>query len=374
VQSHPISGGTSMTEYIYDAEGHRVAKGSITSFNCNTGANGFVAEVQEVIGPGGQAVTETDGSGNWQHTNVYAGSLLLATYDAQGLHFYLADPLGTRRVQTDPTGTEEGQDTSLPYGDGVTQTASDDPSTQHYAQLTFDPETGLDHAEARQYTPWMGRWTAPDPYNGSYDLSNPQSMNRYSYVNNNPLGFVDPSGLATECTSSKIVDPSTGKALGPSTGSCKDNGEWYDPFDWPKEIGSLFSGLFDFGGGPKFKGSFQPRPSVGGAPNKTAPPKQPPKKPCPPGTRAAGVVQAASGAGDAAGAFTLAGVHLGTAGALLGAGCFDPTPAEPVTCLAAGAGAGSLLAGAGALGYLGYQDVKEEVIPGIEQAVTCVPE
>lgn len=43
VQSHPVSGGTAMVEYIYDAEGHRVAKGSITSFNCNTGANGFVA-------------------------------------------------------------------------------------------------------------------------------------------------------------------------------------------------------------------------------------------------------------------------------------------------------------------------------------------
>ena len=40
----------------------------------------------------------------------------------------------------------------------------------------------------------MGRWTAPDPYNGSYDLANPQSLNRYAYVNNNPLGFVDPSG------------------------------------------------------------------------------------------------------------------------------------------------------------------------------------
>ena len=63
-------------------------------------------------------------------------------------------------------------------------------------QLTYDAETGLNHAEARQYAAWMGRWTAPDPYNGSYDLANPQSLNRYAYVNNNPLGFVDPSGLA----------------------------------------------------------------------------------------------------------------------------------------------------------------------------------
>ena len=30
---------------------------------------------------------------------------------------------------------------------------------------------------------------SPDPYNGSYDLSNPQSLNRYSYVGNMPVGF-----------------------------------------------------------------------------------------------------------------------------------------------------------------------------------------
>jgi hypothetical protein len=36
---------------------------------------------------------------------------------------------------------------------------------------------------------------SPDPYNGSYDLSNPQSLNRYSYVGNNPLRYTDPSGL-----------------------------------------------------------------------------------------------------------------------------------------------------------------------------------
>ncbi len=63
-----------------------------------------------------------------------------------------------------------------------------------FATLERDAETGLDHAEARQYAPWMGRWTAPDPYNGSYDIYDPQSMNRYTYVNNNPLAYNDPTG------------------------------------------------------------------------------------------------------------------------------------------------------------------------------------
>ncbi len=190
------SSGGGMTEYIYDAEGHRVAQGTITSFNCNPSANGFVASTQEVIGPGGQPVTETDGSGNWQRTNVYANGELLATYDGAGLHYFLHDPVGTRRVQVSAAGVVEGADTSLPWGDSYTQTAADDPNAQHYAQLSFDAETGLDHAGARQYAPWTGLWTAPDPYNGSYDLYNPQSLNRYAYVNDNPLGFVDPSGEA----------------------------------------------------------------------------------------------------------------------------------------------------------------------------------
>jgi hypothetical protein len=36
---------------------------------------------------------------------------------------------------------------------------------------------------------------SPDPYDGSYDPSNPQSFNRYTYAMNNPVSYVDPSGL-----------------------------------------------------------------------------------------------------------------------------------------------------------------------------------
>jgi hypothetical protein len=36
---------------------------------------------------------------------------------------------------------------------------------------------------------------SPDPYYGSYDFSNPQSFNRYAYVENDPLSYIDPIGL-----------------------------------------------------------------------------------------------------------------------------------------------------------------------------------
>ncbi len=55
------------------------------------------------LGPSGEQVTELDGSGVWQHTNVYANGQLIATYDQEGtqqlLHFHGSDPLGTRRVR-----------------------------------------------------------------------------------------------------------------------------------------------------------------------------------------------------------------------------------------------------------------------------------
>ncbi len=47
----------------------------------------------------------------------------------------------------------------------------------------------------RQYSSSVGRWMSPDPYNGSMDLGNPQTLNRYSYVSNSPLRYTDSSGL-----------------------------------------------------------------------------------------------------------------------------------------------------------------------------------
>lgn len=39
---------------------------------------------------------------------------------------------------------------------------------------------------------------SPDPYAGSYDITNPESMDRYTYVLNNPLAYVDPDGTTQE--------------------------------------------------------------------------------------------------------------------------------------------------------------------------------
>ena len=59
-----------------------------------------------------------------------------------------------------------------------------------------DAESGLDNFEARYYGSSMGRFMSPDPAGLYYaNPLNPQSLNLYSYVLNNPLIFTDPHGL-----------------------------------------------------------------------------------------------------------------------------------------------------------------------------------
>jgi len=54
-------------------------------------------------------------------------------------------------------------------------------------------DTGLYYYGARYYDPLIGRFISPDPFVKS--IANPQMLNRFSYVLNNPLKYVDPSGL-----------------------------------------------------------------------------------------------------------------------------------------------------------------------------------
>ena len=202
-----ISGLMIYTGYLYNAEGHRVAKGSLTSFSCNMEpdsnglpTNGFAPMTESVLGQGGEQVTELDGLGNWQHSNVYASGRLLATYDANGPHFQLSDWLGTRRAQTNAAGVLEETCASLPYGDNLTCSGPGyDATEQHFTGKERDAESGLDYFGARYYASSMGRWMSPDwsakaepvPYS---KLGDPQTLNLYGYLTNNPLSRTDPDG------------------------------------------------------------------------------------------------------------------------------------------------------------------------------------
>jgi RHS repeat-associated protein len=63
-----------------------------------------------------------------------------------------------------------------------------------------DPESGLDNFEARYYGSSIGRFTSPDDPFVGWQLNDPQSLNLYAYVQDNPINDVDPTGhMTSQC-------------------------------------------------------------------------------------------------------------------------------------------------------------------------------
>lgn len=203
-----------MTQYVYDAEGRRVAKGTITAWpaagsTCAapTAANGFTLTNQYLRGVSGDQDTELDGSGNWIHTNIFAGSGVQATYWNSGtaaapvyeLSYIYNDWLGTKREQFSNTGSKQSWWDSDPFGDYMTAHGNGDANELHLTGKEHDAESGNDYFGARYYNSPMGRFMSPDwsakaepvPY---AKMGNPQTLNLYAFVGNNPISHVDVDG------------------------------------------------------------------------------------------------------------------------------------------------------------------------------------
>ena len=163
--------GSATTGYLFNAGGQRVSE---WSWNGTT-----YAQLKGKYYMGGTPVG---------YYTTDASSAGAAT------HFEHQDWLGTERLRTTYNGSVESSYTSLPFGDGQTPT-DNGTDANHYATLDHDTESDTDHAEFRQYSNLQGRFLSPDSYSGSYNFSNPQSMNRYVYAQNSPMSAIDPSGM-----------------------------------------------------------------------------------------------------------------------------------------------------------------------------------
>lgn len=96
-----------------------------------------------------------------------------------------------------------------PFGEQYAQAGTVGVTSTSFAGNNEDTATNLYDAQFREYEPF-GRWPSPDPAGvTAANPANPQSWNRYAYAVNNPLLFLDPSGLdpaGAPCTGNGKID------------------------------------------------------------------------------------------------------------------------------------------------------------------------
>jgi RHS repeat-associated protein len=184
--------------YTYDGDGKRVAKSSGKLY---------------WFGMSSDPLFETDAAGNVTDEFIFfAGKRTARRKSPSGeIHYYFADHLGSSRVVTSAAGAILDDSDFYPFGKEVPLLAASD-NNYLFTGKERDSETGLDFFIARYYSSQYGRFLSPDEFTGGpvdafssndpappatlpyADITNPQSLNKYTYTYNNPVKYVDPNG------------------------------------------------------------------------------------------------------------------------------------------------------------------------------------
>ncbi|HEX5875422.1 MAG TPA: RHS repeat-associated core domain-containing protein [Pyrinomonadaceae bacterium] len=192
-------GGNNQAQlYSYDGSGQRIVRT----------VNGV--PTWHVYGVKGELLAEYTANGAaaspQKEYGYRSGELLIVAANGGGplIQWLVADHLGTPRIILDQTGSLANvkRHDYLPFGEelfagtGGRTTAQGytggDGVRQQFTSQDRDVETGLDYFGARFYSSVQGRFTGYDP--GKFTPADPQNFNRYAYVQNNPLKFIDPTG------------------------------------------------------------------------------------------------------------------------------------------------------------------------------------
>jgi RHS repeat-associated protein len=270
-QKHAVTeAGSSSYQYGYDANGNATARqgNSIvwSSYNYPTTVNAGSGSTAETVafsyGPDrkrwqqmytGNSTSETtnyvgglmdvvssSSTTTYRHY-VYAGSEPVAVYArssaGNAFSYVLSDHQGSNSDLTNSSGTSIVNESFTPFGQRRNPTtwsgAASNSDLTTAAGITRQGYTfqtqlglwmGMNHMNGRVEDAITGRMLSADPH--VPDRTNPQSYNRYTYVNNNPLTATDPSGFCTPRWACKSVD---GVPAGGGLGLCRILCGGYDP-------------------------------------------------------------------------------------------------------------------------------------------------
>ncbi|MGE0133173.1 MAG: RHS repeat domain-containing protein [Blastocatellales bacterium] len=183
--------------YGYDANGGRIRV-------LSGGAEVFYVRSSML----GQVAMEVSTSGV-KRVYVYAGSKLVAQQSTDGQFYWVhTNHLGSARAMTDVNGNLAYKGQFDPYGQALTEWSSSGNTNLNTKKFTgYERDaTGLDYANARMYNSGRGRFMQADPMGlGAANLKSPQSLNRFAYVNNDPVNYIDRRGLFGEMSLCNMV-------------------------------------------------------------------------------------------------------------------------------------------------------------------------
>src|SRR5436190_4307 len=171
-----------IAEYGYNSEGQRQIK---KEYDTNGNLKWTITSISDKF-----EVKEYP-DGREEITKYYfVNDQLIAKKNPDGTKEYVHnDHLGSTNIITDQQGQKVEETQYDPWGEVK---AGGTKSKFQYTGQEKDQETGLNYYNARYYNSHTKHFTQPDDI--VQDPYDPQTLNRYSYVKNNPLRYTDPSG------------------------------------------------------------------------------------------------------------------------------------------------------------------------------------
>jgi RHS repeat-associated protein len=173
--------GTSGTvAFKYDPFGRRIQKSS------SSATTNYLYE-------GSNSIADLDAAGNLvaRYTQGAGIDEPLAQLRSGTVGYYDQDGLGSVTTLSGATVTIGNSYTYDAFGNLIASAGSD-ASPFQYTGRDFDSETGLRYYRARYYDPSTGRFISSDP------LQFGAGPNFYTYVSNDPIGHIDPTGLVAQ--------------------------------------------------------------------------------------------------------------------------------------------------------------------------------
>ncbi len=192
--SNVKQGEETLASFQYDATGIRYSKTTetgTTTYNCDNM---------------GRVITEYTEDGI-KAQNIWGNGILARKVDG-ATYYYLTNTHGDVMEILDESGKTVNRYKYDEWGNAIEAVETIE-NPIRFAGEYFDEETGLYYLRARYYDPSLARFISKDSYEGQ--VTNPQSLNQYTYCDNNPVMFVDPTGHDPEDHGDKYIniDPGT---------------------------------------------------------------------------------------------------------------------------------------------------------------------